>query len=1177
MIFYKMKFLLISFLISLINLSVSLSSPLPVKQTEIPDQENQIVLIDTSIVKITEKNYSIPIWILLKGYASEEITIRVLETRSHAGEIILMKYSIRRDSIFYRRNQVVASLTLIPDSASIMSLSPGRYNISILTLYGEEQSLEKLSFEIPQAQSVFSFIEEGVEWIRSKLLTLAWYMFEIIIFLIILIILFWFFIIKPLKGSRGSLNVLPIINETGNKDYDGVASGIDDIFMTRLRDIAELGKSEELKQYWLADLKDATKGRSQVLNQGKIQELNIAGGEVTIDFQKLGDISIGPVKIPLGAVFSLLLKIFGGKYISGALQQYGSGNKLILSLESRFSLLQFWKSNRITYFEASWPSETIKEKNLSEGIPYVLDQLTYMVILNLTENVGTSDWQAYKNFLDGNYLFGHYEKNKTRKDLLRDAIDKWRISVRFDPQFAKSHYNLGVALDMDDLYPDAVFRYQKAIELSPQLIGREALYNLAKIYWDIYKDEQRTLAELEKIKEIDPNLFYVYNLEGLIKLKQQNYQEAMKLFSKSIELSLKQDAVLFYNKSVALYNLNKFDEAEENGLKAIEILPKDKVFTDLLQTMGWIHNRKGERELNSGNHTKASEEFKKAAEYFRHALFDEPERQALLDGYGEALRESGSLSEAFVVQKRLLKVWPEYSRGYIETAETMKKLKFAHEEIQACIDTGNILRDPELVKNVVNLKVKVEIETVEASVVKKKLLMSMLGKYYYYLAATPPHSNNLQIYEQYLNSAKEYLKHAVSTESVNSFFLDAELHQMYGTVLSKLNEFPKAIDEFNFALNIYAITGGSEYDSAVCYSEIAKNFLVVLDYNSSDINYRKSADYYKKAGYKKYATNVHLEDAKVLMEWYWNKGDRNCYEWARQECDKAIMLNHTSSEAYHVKGNTYYDFQKYTEAVPQYEIAVELNYNLPGAHYNLGLCYKNIGNYERAVKNFETVIKLDPFYADAKNQRKPDPYQNLAGCFELMNQPDKAVKLFKHVVNLFPSSAKYSIILADYLAVCGDVSEAVEKYKSAMQIDPLNEEGMMQSALNNLANIYLEQGVNFSEAERMVNNSLNLCRKDKTKKAEEICKFQNTLGWICFQKSQYKRAITLMEKTLPVMIDDQRAHARLALAYEKFSETIKDQSEKKRIEEKFFEQWNIVKSLEPTSRYGLIAEQRIKN
>ncbi len=44
----------------------------------------------------------------------------------------------------------------------------------------------------------------------------------------------------------------------------------------------------------------------------EVQMLNVVGGEFSMDLQKLGDVSIGPVKIPLGSISAILLKIFGG-------------------------------------------------------------------------------------------------------------------------------------------------------------------------------------------------------------------------------------------------------------------------------------------------------------------------------------------------------------------------------------------------------------------------------------------------------------------------------------------------------------------------------------------------------------------------------------------------------------------------------------------------------------------------------------------------------------------------------------------------------------------------------------------------------------------------------------------------------------------------------------------------
>ena len=142
---------------------------------------------------------------------------------------------------------------------------------------------------------------------------------------------------------------------------------------------------------------------------------------------------------------------------------------------------------------------------------------------------------TYKYFLDGIICFRDYEENRTRKDRLIDSVTNWRECIRLDPYFAKGHYNLGVALDILKKYEDALFRYRKAIHLSEKLAGAEAHYNIAKLYWDIYKDDEKTLEELNSAKRLDPKLSNIYNLEGLISAKRKDYKKAVALYQEAIK------------------------------------------------------------------------------------------------------------------------------------------------------------------------------------------------------------------------------------------------------------------------------------------------------------------------------------------------------------------------------------------------------------------------------------------------------------------------------------------------------------------------------------------------------------------------------------------------------------------------------------------------------------------
>ncbi|MHA1988985.1 MAG: tetratricopeptide repeat protein, partial [Promethearchaeota archaeon] len=469
----------------------------------LPDEEVNLLIVDTSAVTLTNSNTSIPILIDIAKNSRDSIFVSVLHTKSENGENILIDYKVWKDTLKITAHNNFVLFNIYPDSVITSDLSAGHYILTLLVQYGtEKQKIEKISFIIPATTSIFTYFEFGVIWIKDHLLLLVWYIVEIGIFVLIILILIQLLRVVPLIGRKRSLQVLPIVNETGNdKKFKGVASGIDDILMSKMQEIAELSRSDEVIEYKRSkttDKKELSEERKST-KEDKTEKLesldvlgvedpnvgNVIGGNISLDFQKLGDISVGPIKIPLGAISSLLLKLVGGYYISGALQQYGSKNKLVLSLENRYSLFRFKKSQAMTrYFEATWPSKELKEEQLAEGIPTVIEELAYRIIVDLSEGVGTYDWRAYKYLLEGKSFFNKYERNRTRRDLLIDATNSWRKSVSFDPDFAKAHFNLGLALHLDGLalnmeekYEDAIFRYQKAIQLSPDKESIKAHYN----------------------------------------------------------------------------------------------------------------------------------------------------------------------------------------------------------------------------------------------------------------------------------------------------------------------------------------------------------------------------------------------------------------------------------------------------------------------------------------------------------------------------------------------------------------------------------------------------------------------------------------------------------------------------------------------------------------------------
>jgi tetratricopeptide (TPR) repeat protein len=73
---------------------------------------------------------------------------------------------------------------------------------------------------------------------------------------------------------------------------------------------------------------------------------------------------------------------------------------------------------------------------------------------------------------------------------------------------------------------------------------------------------------------------------------------------------------------------------------------------------------------------------------------------------------------------------------------------------------------------------------------------------------------------------------------------------------------------------------------------------------------------------------------------------------------KAIALDDSLAEAHVQLGNLYADQHRYSDSIPQYERALELNPNLSDAHYRLGTDFVHVGNRESAEKEFAVYQKL---------------------------------------------------------------------------------------------------------------------------------------------------------------------------------------------------------------------------
>ena len=66
----------------------------------------------------------------------------------------------------------------------------------------------------------------------------------------------------------------------------------------------------------------------------------------------------------------------------------------------------------------------------------------------------------------------------------------------------------------------------------------------------------------------------------------------------------------------------------------------------------------------------------------------------------------------------------------------------------------------------------------------------------------------------------------------------------------------------------------------------------------------------------------------------------------------------------------HFDKENYNQAIKDYDKAIELKPNYAYAYNNRGIAYNKKGNYDQAIKDYDEAISLNPNYADACNNRE---------------------------------------------------------------------------------------------------------------------------------------------------------------------------------------------------------------
>jgi tetratricopeptide (TPR) repeat protein len=181
------------------------------------------------------------------------------------------------------------------------------------------------------------------------------------------------------------------------------------------------------------------------------------------------------------------------------------------------------------------------------------------------------------------------------------------------------------------------------------------------------------------------------------------------------------------------------------------------------------------------------------------------------------------------------------------------------------------------------------------------------------------------------------------------------------------------------------------------------------------------------------------------------------------------------------------------------------------AYNNLGFVLAAAGRNTEAIKQYQQALELNPNFSDCAN--------NLGTVFLHQGQLDKAQDYYLQALAINPNLAETHNNLAILLTKQGKTGEAIEHYRKAIELKPSRAE-----FYNNLGNLLTTQGRS-AEAIPLFQKALEV--------EPDNAKVHYNLANILFAQGQWDGAIEHYQLALKGMPDSVHAHYQLGLALER--------------------------------------------
>ncbi|QDC79172.1 tetratricopeptide repeat protein [Candidatus Methylopumilus universalis] len=174
------------------------------------------------------------------------------------------------------------------------------------------------------------------------------------------------------------------------------------------------------------------------------------------------------------------------------------------------------------------------------------------------------------------------------------------------------------------------------------------------------------------------------------------------------------------------------------------------------------------------------------------------------------------------------------------------------------------------------------------------------------------------------------------------------------------------------------------------------------------------------------------------------------YQEAIRILNEAIKIEPDLKLANHALGSALFMIEDYHGALPAFNREIDINPKYPDAYCDKGYALNELGNYDEAFKSASEAVKLDPIYAD--------PYNVIAVSLNQLDQYDEALKNALRAIEIDGSKANYFCTQGNIFLNKGNLSGALNSFKTALELDPRYKEAAFNKSTAHLRLLDFEAG-----------------------------------------------------------------------------------------------------------------------